>query len=110
MLEVVVIVLLAACVVMLLALAGTIRKLQDQVESMEGQVLRLSEQVQEQEKMLEAMQAPEEDEEPGASGLVPFVGNLLGRDGKSPIAGLVLIGFQLIAAYLKRRALRESED
>lgn len=98
---------------MLFALANTMRGMRDQLNSLEGQVLRLSLQVQEQEKLIEALQAepePENDSLPVA-GILPVVSALAsGASLKRMLPSLALFGFQLIAAYLRKRSAKAHSE
>ncbi|MBX7134293.1 MAG: hypothetical protein K1X67_16590 [Fimbriimonadaceae bacterium] len=100
-------VLLVACLVLVFALAHTMKGLRDQVESLEGQVLRLSVQVQEQEKQIEALTAQPEEATSALpiAGIMPIVSGFAGGASlKRMLPSLALFGFQLIAAYLRKRS------
>lgn len=94
-----------ACAVVLAALAKHVRALSAQIDSLEGQVLRLTEQVQQQESRLEALQKEE-----APSGIAPLVSTLAKSDGKSAIPALALLGMRLLAAYLHRRREKAPES
>lgn len=92
------------CAIALMALSKQVRALTTQIESLEGQVVRLTEQVQEQESRLESF-----DREPSPSGIVPFVSSITKSDGKSAFPALALLGIRLLAAYLQRRRAKAPE-
>lgn len=106
-------VLLVGCLVMVFALANTMRIMRDQINSLEGQVLRLSVQVQEQEKLIEELQAEAEpaNEQLPVAGLLPVVSALAsGASLKRMLPSLALFGFQLIAAYLRKRSAKAHSE
>jgi predicted PurR-regulated permease PerM len=102
---VVALLLVVVCTVALMSLVRQVRALAVQIESLEGQVFRLTEQVQEQESRLEEM-----NREEAPAGIVPFVSSLSKSDGKSAFPTLALLGIRLLAAYLQRRRAKAPES
>lgn len=95
---------IAIGIVAMVSLARSVVALRAQIDSLEGQVLRISVQVQEQEKRWEEMKGEETEEGPNS------LASLVRGDGKSPVSTLALIGFRLLAAYLRRRAAQAAQN